>query len=404
MKPNQEKHHSRFRREDGAALLTVLLVSTMLLAGGGALLLTANMTNTTSIDSTAEAQAYYAAEAGVNMGVNVLRGNSTAATAATFRNVANNANMNQWLNYTTVGEKSLVVVNTTPGLAYEIAVSDPDNTPAAQQPRRLRLNVTGYGPKSSRKQMEMLVDRHTFDYSPLATIMMRGAEDGTTLPEFSIGNSNAKTYSGYDNANPSSSIPTFGTTHEADFDAVSAHIADAKPNTVSGVEKVKQYSNSQLPSFLQSADNARAFLNAMQQIAVDNGRYFTGAPASFGTTAHPEITFVDGNVDLPGGAGLLIVTGELTMHGNPSFNGLILVLGKGVLHRNGGGNGDILGSILIAKFARDWPAEESNQPHPFLAPTYTTNGGGNSTVAYDSQQLDSALSISGLRTMGIREH
>lgn len=404
MKQNQSKNKSESNREKGAALLTVLLVSMMLLAAGGALLLTANMTNTTTIDSTAEAQAYYAAEAGVNMAINVLRGNSSSTTRATFLNVKQNSTMSQWLNYTTVGARSLVVVSTNPGLAYQVAVTDPDNTPVGQQPRRLLVNVTGYGPKGSMKRMEVLVDRHTFDYSPLATILMRGADDNkTTLPTFFIGNSNAKTYSGFDNANPTSSIPTFGTTHNSDYNAVSEHIKDAKPNTVSGVDKVKEYPNSDLPTFLQTADNARAFLNTMQDIAISNGRYFKSAPASFGTLADPKLTFVDGNVDLPGGAGLLIVTGKLTMSGNPSFSGLILVLGEGYLERDGGGNGNILGNIVVAKFARTWPPEENGLEHPFLAPTYVTNGAGTSTVRFDSIQLDRALSISGPRTMGIRE-
>ncbi len=405
MKQSQPMSQSKSSREKGAALLTVLLVSTMLLAAGGALLLTANMTNTTVVDSTAEAQAYYAAEAGVNMAINVLRGNSSSSMRATFRNVKESWNMSQWLNYTTVGARSLVVVSNNPGLAYEVAVSDPDDTPIAQQPRRLLLNVTGYGPKGSMKRMEVLVDRHTFDYSPLATVLTVGDGDNkSVLPNFYIGNSNAKSYSGYDNANPASSIPTFGTTHSEDFNAVSEHIEDAKPNTVSGVEKVKEYNNSQLPTFLQSADNARAFLDTMQDIAISNGRYFKSAPASFGTNADPKLTFIDGDVDLPGGAGLLIVTGKLTMSGNPSFSGLILVLGEGYLERDGGGNGNILGNIVIAKFARTWPPEENGQDHPFLGPSYVTNGSGTSTVRFDSVQLDRALNVSGLRTMGIREY
>jgi hypothetical protein len=405
MNTNGKNSQSTFRRQEGAALLTALLVSTLLLAAGGALLLTTSMTSTTAVDSTAEAQAYYAAEAGINVAVNVLRGNSAAATAATFRNVADNANMNQWLTYTTIGGRSLVGVSNSPSLAYEVAVSDPDNTPAEKQPRRLLLNVTGYGPKGSMKQMEMLVDRHTFDYSPLATILIRGADDNkTTLPTFFIGESNAKTYSGFDNSDPLSSIPTFGTTHADDYTTVTNHVNEAKPNTTSGVEKVKQYDNPQLPSFLQTADNARAFLNTMQETAVTNGRYFKSAPASFGTPDNPLLTFVDGDVDLPGGAGLLIVTGKLTMSGNPDFNGLILVLGEGEMERDGGGTGNIYGAIVLAKFARIWPAEENDEPHPFLAPTYVSNGSGNSTVSFDSVQLDRALTVAGLRTMGIREH
>jgi hypothetical protein len=403
---NEQDIHSMRRREKGAALLTVLLVSTMLIAAGGALLLATSMTNTTAIDSTAEAQAYYAAEAGINVALNVMRGNSAAAIAPTFRAVADNATMDQWLAYEEIGERSLVVVSTNPGLAYEINVINVDNILAPEVPRRLLLRVTGYGPKASRKQLEVVVDRHTFDYSPLATILMRGAGDNkSTMPSFFIGESNAKTYSGYDQANPANSIPTFGTTHIDDFNAAITHVETAKPNTVSGVEKVKQYDESQLPTFLQTADNARLFLDTMQDKAMSTGRYFKEAPASFGSDANPQLTFVDGDVDLPtGGAGLLIVTGKLTMSGNPSFNGLILALGEGSLERDGGGNGDILGAIIVAKFDRKWLPEDNDEPHPFLAPTFVTNGAGTSTVRFDSFQLDRALSVAGLRTMGIREY
>jgi hypothetical protein len=312
--------------------------------------------------------------------------------------------MNQWLEYQEIGELSLVVVSTNPGLAYDIVVSDPDSTPAEEQPRRLLLSVTGYGPKGSRKQMEMLVHRYTFDYSALATVLMRGAGDNkATMPSFFIGNSNAKTYSGFDNANPANSIPAFGTTHADDFNATTTHIEEAKPNTISGVEKVKQYDESQLPNFLLTADNARAFLDIMQERAMSTDRYFKEAPASFGTDANPQLTFIDGDVDLPGGAGLLVVTGKLTMSGNPSFNGLILVLGEGNLERDGAGNGTILGAIVVAKFERTWLPEDNDEPHPFLAPTYVTNGDGTSDVRFDSVQLDRALSVAGLRTMGIRE-
>jgi hypothetical protein len=405
MNTNRKSKQLSIHREEGAALITVLLVSTLLLAAGGALILTTTMATTTAIDSTAEAQAYYATEAGINRAINVLRGNSSSATRATFRNVANNANMNQWFTYQTVGSRNLVVVSANPSLGYDILVTDPDGTVAPAVPRRLLLQVNGYGPKGSRKRMEMLVDRHTFDYTPLSTILMRGNDDGTTpISPFSIGDSNAKTYSGNDNHPTSNSIPVFGITNGADLAAVTTTVNDSKPNTVSGAGKVAQFDNSDLPSFLQTADNARAFLDIMQATAQANGRYFTSAPASFGTSADPKLTFVDGDVALFSGAGLLIVTGTLTLSGPPSFNGLILVLGKGAVTRDGGGSGDIYGGIIIASFERTWPAAENNDPHPFLSPTYTTGGGGSSTVGFDSAEIDRALSIAGLRVMAIREH
>src|SRR6266571_2457134 len=88
----KQNHHNR-SAERGAALVTTLLVATLLLAAGGALLLTTSMATTLAVDSTAEGQAYYSAEAGVNSTLNVLRGavpSNPAGTPATFRNAADN--------------------------------------------------------------------------------------------------------------------------------------------------------------------------------------------------------------------------------------------------------------------------------------------------------------------------
>lgn len=107
-----------------------------------------------------------------------------------------------------------------------------------------------------------------------------------------------------------------------------------------------------------------------------------------------NFTFVDGDATLTDGAGFLVVTGTLTMRGNANFRGMILVLGKGVVIRNGGGSGDILGAITIASFNRS----SGN----FVPPTFHTNGGGNSTVQYDSDSLNNGVAA-GTNVSGIRE-
>jgi len=76
--------------ERGAALITAVLLSLLLLAAGGVLILTSTMTGITARDSTAEMQAYYAAEAGVARVLEVLRGNvqsNPAGTRASFRSM-----------------------------------------------------------------------------------------------------------------------------------------------------------------------------------------------------------------------------------------------------------------------------------------------------------------------------
>ena len=61
--------------ERGAALVTMLLVSLLILTAGGALIVTTSMSATNSVDATSEIQAYYAAEAGNQAVLDILRGN-----------------------------------------------------------------------------------------------------------------------------------------------------------------------------------------------------------------------------------------------------------------------------------------------------------------------------------------
>ena len=71
--------------ERGAALVTMLLVTVLLLGAGGALILTTAMSSSTAIGSTAEMQAYYVAESGMQSALNVLRGHTKPLVTATDR-------------------------------------------------------------------------------------------------------------------------------------------------------------------------------------------------------------------------------------------------------------------------------------------------------------------------------
>src|SRR5258707_8459738 len=70
------------KNERGAALIMSLLVSTALLVAGGALIQITSMSASNAIDSTAEAQAYYGAEAGLQAALNALRGNAAHTASA----------------------------------------------------------------------------------------------------------------------------------------------------------------------------------------------------------------------------------------------------------------------------------------------------------------------------------
>src|SRR5689334_24600085 len=71
--------------ERGAALVMMLLVSLLLLGAGGALIMSTVMSANNSVGSTAEMQAYYVAESGMQSALNVLRGNSQPLVTATDR-------------------------------------------------------------------------------------------------------------------------------------------------------------------------------------------------------------------------------------------------------------------------------------------------------------------------------
>lgn len=268
----------------------------------------------------------------------------------------------------------------------------------APEPNRLLVKVTGFGPRAAKKQMRMLVNRYAFDYTPSAAITLRGADSGVAPMTFAVGNSAQYSYTGYDNAG-GTNLPGFAVTTAADYtNAVTQ--APLTGTQVTGNPAVQQLPTSSLTSFLQSADSARALVDQLRVTAQNQNRYYTTSspPSDFGATApNGLLTFVDGDVDLPpqGGAGLLLVTGVLTMRGSSSFNGVILVLGTGQLVRDGGGSGNSLGSIVVASFG---------STGGFLAPTFNSNGSGNSSVSFDSDWTRRALMGAGPRVLGVSEY
>jgi hypothetical protein len=418
----QPKNVSHRRGEKGAALVIAILLATLLLAVAGTVLLTSGMSSITSIDATAELQAYYGAESGLEATLNVIRGHVQpngipGTTRMGFRNAVSPSTSNRnsdtstvarlsaWLNYDNDGRVRPAGAN----YAYSVVVMDPDdplgttrNADATYRPARIQVQSTGYGPNGSVKRMEMIVQKTSFDFTPDAMLLMRGSENNTDMT-FDIGDSAAKFYSGGDHAvSGTTNLPTFGVTRAGD--AAVATDAITKGATVDATPQVMQVAISDLPSWLQTADAARSFLNDMQIVARSMGRYYTSFSGIAGTDASPAFTFVNGNATLDGGAGLMIVTGNLVMNGNPTFHGVILVLGEGTVNRDGGGNGNIYGSIYLARFARSWPSSENGLSHPFLSPIFHTDGGGSANLEYDSEWVQKAKDALGDIVRDVREY
>ena len=411
------------RDERGAALITALLISTLLLSAGGVLLLTTSMSTTNTADSAAEMQAYYAAEAGLQRTLNVMRSKDIPAgtmpageTKLKFADLIRNPTLANWIPFDgpVIGGANTTLVGTN---AFSVAVTDPDdqnpdpalrkiNTVPNYQPTRVVVQLSGYGPRRAKKVLNMIVLRSGLNgFQVPATITLRGS-DAVPAPPLTLdtGDSNAVRYTGNDAAGG------------AGVSAFAVTVPDVTP-TLAGIQKPTQVEGPPVsvlgpsspipgvpptptPDWLQNADNARQFLSDIKDDATGDGRYFTTKPpaSDMGTTGDPKLTFVDGDVDLgPGnqGTGLLVVTGNVTMHGNTSFDGVILVLGGGTVNRNGGGNGTISGGIVVAKFG---------STGDFQAPTFTTNGGGNSTIQYDSDSVrDATTTVPGFQVLGVVE-
>ena len=266
----------------------------------------------------------------------------------------------------------------------------------APDPKRLLIKSYGFGPQGAEKRLELLVNHANFEFESPAGFVAKGADDCSPI-SMDTGSSGAKWYSGMDHAGVEPQRPAFAVS-PCDEDEMKAGIkkSDTVVDPEIGIlgDDETTPGTVDTPSFLDSADRARAYLTSLQRKAESTGRYFSGTTTVNDSVNSPIFTFVDGDCTLMGGSGILVVTGTLTMQGNIDFKGIILVLGKGQLIRNGGGNGEIFGGITIAAFNRTAGG--------FTAPSFHTNGGGNSTIQYDSAALATALG-SGTNVSGIRE-
>ena len=273
------------------------------------------------------------------------------------------------------------------------------NIPAkvtSPDPKRLLIKSYGFGPQGAEKRLQMLVAHANFEYETPAGFTMKGADDCTPI-SFDSGASGTKIYSGVDHAGVEAQRPAFAVSpcDQDDVDnGIKKHDTVIDPEIGILGDDDTTPGTVETPSFLDSADRARAYLMTLQRKAESTGRYFSGETTVSDSLNSGKFTFVDGDCNLTSGAGFLVVTGRLTMRGNTDFRGVILVLGKGEVIREGGGNGGIFGGITIAAFNRTAGG--------FTAPTFNTNGGGNSTIQYDSAALTTALG-SGTNVNGIRE-
>jgi hypothetical protein len=366
------------------------------------------MAASNAVDATAEEQAYYAADSGLQLAINVLRHNkpstNPANTATTFRNFVcgtsspctnGGGTLSPWL----PSVNGRVTLSISPPLSFELSVTDPSLNPAATipagyQPRFLLLRSVGRGPKGATKVMEMMVDRFKFAYDAPAPLVLRESKNGNPHVSLIPGPGQPNLYSGTDVSKPSVTKPAVGvgdTSYLLTTDLTIASLAMSGETMTGGVGTVGN-ATTPWPPIVADA--------AMTAATVAELKYYATSTACPGNSqALSGFTFIEGDCTLGpqnSGSGFLVVTGTLTMHGSFDYSGLIFVLGTGKVVRSGGGGGTIEGGILAANYT-------GNGSTGFGQVVFDTSGGGNSKIKYNSDAIEKGLSLIGPRLLGVVE-
>lgn len=276
-------------------------------------------------------------------------------------------------------------------------------TMSQAEPLRLMIRSIGYGPRGSRKELEVFIRKNLFDGLPApATLTLVGSTSGFV---FNAGQSQNVTYSGVDVVNSKVVIPPIGTTNNSNLAAVLSNIAGS--SNKADIYGTPANVSDEIPAWLESPASLEKVVSALEATARASGRYFENGqtPSSFGdVNTATGITFIKGDVDLQGnGGGILVCTGTLALKGNFAFNGLIIAIGPdGVIRKGGGGSngsdkGILQGNVVIAPYNRN------SIGTAFLAPKYDMSGGGSSDMVYNSSSVSNGQESLSNFVLGVAE-
>jgi hypothetical protein len=197
-------------------------------------------------------------------------------------------------------------------------------------------------------------------------------------------------------------IPPIGTTNDGNLVDVNQELEDNPPNPFNGkVIGVPANVSFEMPEWLNNPADMDTVITNMKRVAQASGGYYPSGsnPDTFGNNVTGTgITFVDGDAVFTGaGGGILITTGDLTLHGNFNFKGLIIVLGPEGVRRTGGGTGTLSGNMVIA------PYDRNDLAAGFGSPKYDLSGGGNSVMVYNSSALNNGMRAISNFALGVVE-
>ncbi len=209
---NKKKYQNKKdgKNEKGAALVMVLLITSLLLIASAGLLLETSMNTANVTDVSAEEQAYYAAESGIQSTINVLRGNTQPSESPTGKRItyrdaitpstSNKSSdpsgsiprLSRWLNYnytptgTTLSDRivfgKLSDYNPATGAAYKIEIEDPDESNSIEFTTLGKINgLTSYSTGSG-------INKLTIDFEEVnnVSVGVNSNPSAITLGKFKV--------------------------------------------------------------------------------------------------------------------------------------------------------------------------------------------------------------------------
>ncbi len=432
------------RRETGAGLVLALFAM-VLLTGAGVALLSVMQTATKMNQADQRAKkAFYLAEAGVQRGREILRqrrltegagminaelakargANATIDLAPEqIRPVFDGAGQFTGLagpGLAGSGKDTPLVDKTAlgEGFYYAFLTNDPidgrSTANDANHDERVILVGVGVGPNHSFEVVENVVQVQDLIPDFPATVTLLGPN-----PTFFPGTSTHKLLSGDDCEDPAIYRPVVGVV-DGDLDGAASDEVVYVQGQLTPQTKADQtmrenslgYKGAQT---IQSVDagswTSCDDLQALAAYVRGNADY--SVPS--GTTPDMrqienltnKIVYVDGDLTLTGaGAGVLWVTGTLTINGNTTWEGPIFAVGKGVVVINGGGNASLLGASVVANIAgADGIFGNADDCAGGMGPaSFMDNGNGRHTTQYCNKYLQSSLNRLPIRPLDFRQH
>ena len=200
----------------------------------------------------------------------------------------------------------------------------------------------------------------------------------------------------------SPSSNTFSMAGDATHPAI-AVTTDTSVTTVKDKIKSNRYDNYTGAGLTPSVENMNPLptswnnvsgIQSIYTLALNKADFTSPSQPGFtlGTTGNRKTVVINGDYSLGGsGAGVLVVTGKLTLQHGFSYDGLILAMGKGIVQRDNGGGGNINGGIFVANISGA-DGIISTPDDVMGNPTMDNGGGGKPIFTYDPNSQAQSLS------------